>query len=77
MLREIQQNPNIIYFWMTREEHNSNYEQLATEYQRWNDTGYQVCAFISGKEDLPKLTQELLVQNSRALVDRIDECPNT
>lgn len=69
VLREIQQNPNIIYFWMTKEERDSNQEMLTAEYQRWKNTGYQVCTFISGKGNLPDLTKQLLVRNRKVLAD--------
>ena len=63
VLREIQQNPNIIYFWMSKEERDNNQELLKNEYNRWKNIGYQVCTFVSGKKDLIELTKELLVKN--------------
>ena len=65
MLREIQQNPNIIYYWLTPKERDSNRNQLSIEYKQWKDAGYQVCTFVSGTKDLTETTTALLAHNNQ------------
>lgn len=65
MLREIQHEPKIIYFWMTQEERDSSKDMLVTEYQEWCKKNYRVCIFVSGKENITELTKALLTHNKK------------
>ena len=69
MLKEICEKQKIVYYWMTKEERDSNQEMLTAEYKEWKKKKFRVCTFISGKENLPDLTKQLLVRNRKVLAD--------
>ena len=70
MLKEICEKQKIVYYWMTKEERDSNQEMLTAEYKEWKKKKFRVCTFISGKEQLIDLTKELLVHNQKVLAEQ-------
>lgn len=70
MIKEVCENPNIVYYWLTEEEKNNKKSKLETEYKNWKNKGYNVCSFISGKGNLVDLTKELLVHNREVSVNK-------
>ena len=70
MLKEICEKQQIVYYWMTQEERDSNKEMLTAEYKEWKKKKFRVCTFISGKEQLIDLTKELLVHNQKVLAEQ-------
>ena len=45
-------------------------ESLKPDYRKCNKMGYKVCVFLSGKEDIVKLTKELLIHNKQVLAEK-------
>lgn len=65
MLKEICKDNKIVYYWMTEEENVANKAELNKEYKEWKVRGFNVCTFISGKENLTALTKDLLIYNKK------------
>lgn len=69
MTIEICNETKIVYYWITKEERDSNLDKLTTEYQEWRKKKYRVCTFVSGKDNLTELTKELLIHNKKVLAE--------
>lgn len=65
----ISENEKIVYYWLTKEEKENSIlkDSLAPDYKMWKDLGYKVCVFLSGTENLKKLTKELLSYNKEKI----------
>ena len=65
MTVEVCENPNIVYYWLSQVEKDDAELQssLTAQHKDWNNKGYRVCTFLSGRENLVGLTKDLLIHN--------------
>lgn len=67
MLVEVCKNPDIVYFWISQEEHENTITNLSEQRNEWIKKGFKVCTFISGRENLVGLTKDLLLHNKEVI----------
>lgn len=72
MVLEVSEKDKIAYYWLSNKEKEDEAfrESLKPDYRKWNKTGYKVCVFLSGKEDIVELTKELLIHNKQILAEK-------
>lgn len=76
MTVDVCENPNIIYYWLTKAEKENKALQKTLMEQRnlWKTKGYKVCTFISGEGNLVDLTKDLLIHNREVFAQKETEC---
>lgn len=72
MIKEINENSKIIFYWLTQKEKNDDnlQQDLNKKYDEYKSKGYKVCTFVSGDENLLDNTKKLLLHNLEIIAEQ-------
>ncbi len=72
MIKEINENSKIIFYWLTQKERNDDnlQQDLNKKYDEHKSKGYKVCTFVSGDGNLLDNTKNLLLHNREIIAEQ-------